>query len=276
MANRVQNLPFTAYDILGYLVPGVTLFVLSAYAWHGLKVFERINLGFIKLGEFSLVLVGVVLAYAAGHCIALVAAFTLERFVIIAFNYPSIYLVSSSSVGEGLRPYKDKIWSALFSFVFSVVPCSAIFVLSVSPFRGHFIKPLEGSCISRLDTCLRAGFDLERCSISGAGWFALIQQKVLMVSSVGSLRMYNYLNLYGFCRNMSVCLGFVACVSIASWHYNADAPRHIILFIICISCSSAILAFGFVKFFRRYSQGAIMTFIVLDEFCPIKKEDAVS
>lgn len=266
MPNRVQKLPLTAYDILGYLIPGATFFILLGYVLHGLKIFERATPDPMTFGGASLVLIGVVFSYIAGHGLALLSSFTIERLVIMFFGYPSGYLVSNVSKVAILKNVLSKKLAALaimFFAPFSILQFLLLSLLSTTEFVRHFIKSFNVYTIHLLDDKFHRRYGKHIAEISGADWFNIVEHDVLNYSQIGAARMYNYLNLYGFCRNMACAMSILAlsCALRATFS-DEKLPQHYLMFFIGVAIFGGLLTLGFMKFFRRYSQEAVMAFIV--------------
>lgn len=263
MPNRVQKLPITAYDILGYLVPGATFFALSLYAWHGLTVFEKITLAPSSLGGASLVLISIVLSYVAGHGLALFSSFTIERLVINFFGYPSNNLISRTGRSQMLANVLAKKLTAMVATFFTPLTSVLLAALWSTGFVFHFIKPLDDYAIELLNKKFSKRYGRDLSEIAGADWFNIVQHDVMSYSQIGAARMYNYLNLYGFCRNMAFTMSALFALALCRIIFSdAALPQHYKLFVFGLIFASWLLSLGFIKFFRRYSQEAIMVFIV--------------
>lgn len=262
MPNRIDKTPITAYDIIGYLVPGITLFGLSLYSWNGLKAFDKIDVGVSNLGDASIIIISIILSYIAGHCIAVVSALSLERIVILYFKFPSYYLLNEDKKCDVVNRVRaeNKLKLSLL-ILLNPLQFLSYFILVCLDFHSHFVKTMSKSHIEILKYVVARKYGINISNDNGLSWFGFVEKNVILDSQIGASRMYNYMNLYGFCRNMSVCFSLLLYFSICSAIYSTSSPKHISVFIALLAAGSIILSLGFLKFFRRYSQEAIMVFI---------------
>lgn len=235
------------------------------YSWHGLKIFKNIDAGMTTLGGAGLIAASLILSYVIGHCIAILSTVSLERMAVLLFGYPSHFLMVRENKKEILCKICLNKSKFLFIFIFSPVQLFSYLLLIITTMHEHFVKDMSKTHISFLKKAINDQFNLDTSNIDGLSWFGLVERYVLIHNSTGASRMYNYLNLYGFCRNMSVCMICIFYFSVFSMAFSASKPSHVEILIYFSLAGSIILSFGFLKFFRRYSQEAIMNFIVIDK-----------
>lgn len=94
--------PFSIYDFMGYLFPGMMCYIIIAYCFRmGLNMVEITNLDNLRnlvkesQMEFSLEksVIIIVIAYILGHIMSYLSSVTIELFVRKVFGYPSEYLL---------------------------------------------------------------------------------------------------------------------------------------------------------------------------------------
>lgn len=263
MPNRVQKLPITAYDVLGYLIPGAASGAMILYVLHGSGIFKEITVAPTSLGGAMIFLMFIVASYIGGHIIALVSTFTIERVVVIFLGYPSSYLCANLRRDGILRNINSRKFPLLILFLFTPVTFLLLFLLMIFGFIGHFTKSLHPHAVSLLDKKFSKRYGAKISELSSADWFNIVQHDIIAYSQNGASRMYNYLNLYGFCRNMAFAMSltvYVAILRITFW--KLPMHEHFFVFVVLAGGASLFLTLGFMKFFRRYSQEAIMMFIV--------------
>lgn len=247
---RVERLPFTVYDIVGYFVPGFLLLiglahlvpeVLPTFTKHvsllvaaspesvgGTKAgteFEHVTGSFARQAITITFVIAV--AYALGHIISLLAGRIIEWLVIKKFfGYPSQYLIDNPNFKR--RRYHP----------------AALPKLAQKRLSERFEKEF-GAKLSPDDTW---------------EWFSLIDYYLRSHNPPIAARMYNYVVLCGFLRNTAfvfLLLGIVAfryavgCRPNVTWLIPGS-------FFILMAFSMA----GFQKYFRRYSTEALMAFAV--------------
>lgn len=98
--------PFSIYDFMGYLFPGIIAFFFIQLIWDGSENFiynilniESFNEITKKIDEsinIETSVICVVLAYILGHIIAYLSSVTVEYFANKTFGYPSEYLMLST------------------------------------------------------------------------------------------------------------------------------------------------------------------------------------
>lgn len=275
MANRIEKLPLTTYDVLGYFVPGLIAVVLSLVFFHGVDAFDvGISSGReVTLYHAAAFIAIVVFSYVSGHVVALVSAIAIERIVIISYGYPSVFLLRrynlsldlsdrigvlsnlKSAISLGDRFFKSVI--LLLIYMLFLPHILVAIVLDRFGFSRAIIKPLPAFAVSKFCEKFKKIFSDDPVTIEPEGWFFIAQHFMITGGGSASLRMYNYLNLYGFCRNMSlVCnFGFI----VFMYYYARYPASHHYLPASLVFCTfSIILFFGFIKFYRRYSSEVIM------------------
>jgi hypothetical protein len=300
---RVERLPFTVYDIIGYLFPGLILLVGIIFLGEFLNVISVISL-IDNFGTKLTVLAGLFLlvsAYALGHVISLVGSLTIEKLITTSVGYPSQYLLPNQKTeyaSEG-SDANGRIKHAVNSICIKNSSNSSVklvrfcffplyFLIRILNFFGlfvHLVKQIDKRPKVIFDNRFSSAFGAARDTLEGKEWFSLVESSIWHHSPGGAARMYNYLTIYGFCRNLSlVNYGFfiLAFISFLFFpiEYSADAansPLPISISIIAVNqfwtllmlwltalFLSAVLMFGFLKFYRRYSYEAIYNFIVID------------
>lgn len=278
---KVEKLPVTAYDIVSYFAPGALLIIYCGYGFHSKPLSQLVAIEDLNTMVFlTVVFLFVVASYVIGHAVALLAAFTLERLSLGFTDYPSRYLADDESefryapgqwgpsvceyVFKNLKKRKGDIFFwliCLFCFPFSIL------LLAITVFRlwGYLIKSEEKTTIELLDERFLARFNRSRKSEGlSRRWFVLIEYYVFYRSERGAQRMYNYLNLYGFCRNAAMSFYAGTILLFISWLWIGPSVHKALFILLSLFCAM-MLFLGFIKFFRRYSHEAIIAFVVMDD-----------
>lgn len=283
---RVERLPFTVYDVLGYLFPGLLLLVgVSLIVEHVflIKIFDVID----KLNTPKLVFASVfafISAYSFGHAIGLMSSVTLEKLVTTFVAYPSEFLLSEYTYKDAKKSYNKKVISRIVlqhansnwrSFAVAIVRILFIplvivlYIVTLFGFIFHMVKRLDDKPVELLDKRFSAIFSDDRTRLVGREWFSLVEYIVWNHSPGGAPRMYNYLTIYGFCRNSSFVFYVLSVILLSAvmrqFLTDGSPGIHSMVIWVAVFClsMSAVLLFGFMKFYRRYSYEAISDFIVL-------------
>jgi hypothetical protein len=284
---RVERLPFTVYDVLGYLFPGLLLLVgVSLIAEHVflIAIFDTVK----SLDTPKLVFVSIfsfISAYSIGHAVGLMSSVTLEKLVTTFVAYPSEFLLSEYAYKGAKESYNKKIirrivlqhangnWRSFAVAIVRILFFPLVIILYIVTFSGfifHMVKRLDNKPVQLLDKRFSAIFADDRTRLAGREWFSLVEYIVWHHSPGGAPRMYNYLTIYGFCRNSSFVfyvLGVILLYAVMRQFFTYGAPvthwMEVWVAVFCLSMS-AVLLFGFMKFYRRYSYEAISSFIVLN------------
>ena len=166
--------PFSFYDFLGYLFPGLTTLMLTAFVMYLYKT-NGLNVSidnYIQINDFvdalegklglnwweSTVLV-VVLAYIAGHIVAYLSSVTIEYFANASMGYPSYYLLHKGEYRGVLSAFfqgKNEwtTWKIMYRiWVFSVLLPIIIFTMPKT-LRRFISRPLDEYVINSIQAKL--------------------------------------------------------------------------------------------------------------------------
>lgn len=277
MANRIESLPLTAYDVIGYFIPGLVVVVSALALLHGSSSFDiKISLDDgIKVYYIVVLMIVIVFSYVTGHVVALLSAIFVEKLVIYVYGYPSQFLFHS--LYSIARPARCRIFIGLWKNICAgnFLRGTCIFFVCIVFFPQLFVMFLldvvgigdsVNRSIPRAVAALfferfRSIFKCDAGDLKSDEWFFMAQQYILLNSQHAALRMYNYLNLYGFCRNMAfVCTicGFLF-IMLGSVYGNS---RHYVPWSIIFISFGVFLTFAFIKFYRRYSLEVVMSVCV--------------
>jgi hypothetical protein len=181
-------------------------------------------------GTFAKQAIGVTVviaaSYALGHLVSLLAGVTIERLMVRVVKYPSRYLMDNPELKR----------------------------------RWYHKEPIGKVAQKRVAIRFKEEFGEKLEDCDKGEWFSLIDHYHRCHSPQIAARMYNYVVLYGFLRNTAFLL-FVLCVasffSIKLWPINACYLVPVGLFLFGLAALA-----GFQKYYRRYSNQALMGFAV--------------
>lgn len=225
-----MNLPLSVYDILGYLASGFLILAAAEYGFDGSWLVDRDW----KPGSIALY---VTMAYVIGHISANLASFFLEEKFGRKILGPSEELLFGVDRPAG---QKRAIWRRLFP---------------------GFHKPLPQETQARvLKTAEQKGMNnVGRALYLHA--FAVVKQDKATLE-----RLNTFLNLYGFCRNISFAL--VAAVGIigvsSAWYAGAlglTTPHwgKVGTAVLCLVGAAGML-YRYLKFYRHYTHEVFISY----------------
>ena len=239
----MEKNPFSLYDFMGYLFPGIIALFFIQLIWDGndnsiynildIASFEEVTKKVDKSINLETSIICVVLAYVIGHIIAYISSVTIEYFANKTFGYPSEYLLDSNGQtwwkqvsryyfnldNDELQRYK-KIKHILLQiitgrFMYRLMISLILFPISFMTFvLGHcfginrFItRPLDNYLIEGIkNKYLKLISDLKINNSSvdlKCDYHRVIMHYVYYNLPICQNKTDNYISLYGFLR--SIC-----------------------------------------------------------------------
>jgi hypothetical protein len=226
---RVERLPFTVCDILGYFIPG---FLFLAGAMHFFPPVQTIvdshvlRLGTGLSGQAIGIAMVIAASYAAGHLLSFAASYAIEKPMIWIIGYPSAYLIDN----DGFRR------------------------------RWYHHDALGKLAQQRIAERFQEEFKTNFKEHEKRDWFSLIDHYHRARNPQIAARTYNYVVLFGFLRNTALVLYALAGISLFTikW-YPPDATAFVPVSLALLGLWAT---FGFQKYYRRYSSQTLMGFAV--------------
>jgi len=258
--------PFSLYDFLGYFFPGAVGIFAAALFFDELGIGAR-PLGFLELSRFSELLPFVLAAYLLGHALSLLSSFSVERYFIWHFDYPS-----KSLVRMPVRGFLDKSKKFSMANVVKLVVWILLLPISVLVSLICFFSIGRPGMVSQLDpllaTIIRAKVDGliadkgqtprpgEVSRADESDFFRLVYHYTVENAPAHLSKMQNYVALFGF--NRAVCFVFVILfwVCLVSVAFGGKAGS--IQLLAASVFLSNLFFFGFAKFYRRFSLESLM------------------
>lgn len=263
----LKQSPFSIYDFLGYFIPGAVLVFVFEYLFRYLGMDTRLT-ELTALTKASQLLPFVLVAYVSGHLLSLLSSFTVERFYIWFFDYPSKSL---------LRYSERKVFEDEFSlrnivkFINAIVltPVAVIAmilcVFSVArPGMVHALDPLLTRIVRRKVALLiyergQVGDPGEYAEPAKSDFFRIVYHFVLENSESHGKKMQNYVALFWLHRAMCLLFSLTFLTSLTALAFSGgQAVRAMIVSAVL----SGLFFFGFAKFYRRFSLEALMALAV--------------
>ena len=291
--------PFSIYDFLGYLFPGILAMSMIVYFSKGepdiVKFWAAYGLekrgqesGSVFSLESSVILI--ILSYVLGHVISYLSSVFVENFTNKVYGYPSRYLLE-----EDDYTYKD-LWKRFFItgsqsgnkcmmwikkgfryllkfgvFIFLLPITLPVYTFGYLLDINHFItRPLDSSLRMIIKDKIKNLYDHLhiRDGEKVEDFHRIVMHYVYINVSNCQPKVNNYIALYGFMRCMAflLCLFFdvLLCKAIYSVDMLAEIDWEIIVTLIVVFMVAYILFLAFVKFYRRNTLEDFMTLVVDD------------
>ena len=279
--------PFSIYDFLGYLFPGLIFLTILFWIFHQGKIslvgyfdfYKYIDL--LKKGKDydwleSTVFI-IVASYVTGHVIAYLSSSTVEYFTNRLFSYPSHYLLHNENFtfrGMFSKYFKPFCFG---SFVWRILVLLILFPVSVLMlFLGKFLsitsfvaRPLDeyvrNSITNKLNN-LSTTLSLDRPDVnSDADYHRIVMHYVYLNIPNCQRKVDNYVAMYGFLRAIAliVCVVFdyflidqikysYAIINKVGWDKCCVDWASVKIFILMLIVAN-LLYMAFVKFYRRFT-----------------------
>ena len=283
--------PFSIYDFMGYLFPGMMSYIIIAYCFRmGLDMAEITNmdnLRYLVKGsqmDFNLEksVVIIVIAYILGHIMSYLSSVTIELFAKKVFGYPSEYLLKRGKSRNWWGIVKaffaseaqssSKKWFMIktaLRFVLKVFIFLLLFPISFSTYTFSYIFDINGWIVRPLDEYLKSSLKLKEFRLANklgishpdvnqeCDYHRIVMHYVYLNIPNSQRKTDNYIALYGFLRSISFvfCMTFFAFGAYALTTVNCSEPFDLDL-LIALSLFfvlSYICFLGFVKFYRRFT-----------------------
>jgi len=265
----------TAYDFLGYIVPGLMLVALidASIYYH----IEDGNVSYTLLHDryFNIKIAGIIpillFSYLVGHILGFISAVLIERHATWLHGTPTQFLLSNT---KPLDYFKTAGASPKTSFFLRL--CTALIILPITIIDFIFTKhiPISANYIKALDPLLISASAevhasiLKKLDIKKIGkddWSSADIHRLTIHCSlesapahVSSLR--NYVVLYGFLR--SVTLIAVVIFWVALFHLNGMVVWWKVIVASLVSGFFAFICYAaYLKFWIRYHREGIMAMI---------------
>lgn len=292
--------PFSFYDFMGYLFPGlIVLYILYYLHLCQWDFHQAINVNILiktinQIGDkfnFEKSLLIVIAAYATGHLVSYASSLTVEILSNRFFGYPSKYLLQKGrpiysdlwknyitteieSSSEGWKKIKTRLVQlecillliSLFPISFMILTFGYLFNIN-----QFIIRPLDEYLINGIKTrqqelAKRIGLELPKVN-QECDYHRIIMHYVYLNVPACQHKVDNYIALYGFLR----CMSFIFCllfdlfaiygiITIFKYFHN-DISWHLIGVLFLLLFLSCISFLAFVKFYRRQTLENFMSML---------------
>lgn len=280
--------PFSIYDFMGYLFPGVVVLVLFlAFSQIGFDVtkLDKITLASNPelSGKFDLEksFILIVLCYILGHIVAYLSSITVEFASNKIFGYPSKYLLCEKRqdwkslffnyfATEGTSSNSFfKVVKLVMKFLLKLLVMLLIFPVLFSIYTIGYIFDINGFICRQLDSylcetiigkeyLLAKMLNIKHPDVNEeCDYHRIILHYVYLNIASSQRKTDNYIALYGFLRSVcllsSIMFLLVSVLSLKTIDFSAPFDYYIIGTICFFYFVSYLTFLGFVKFYRRYT-----------------------
>lgn len=262
----LKQSPFSLYDFLGYFFPGAAAIYGFAYALKYLDIGDALS-EFAHLAKASELLPFVLVAYVTGHFISLVSSFTVERYFIWHFDYPSKSLLRYESHDFLKKGFAFSNVTRLFVWIILLpITTTTALICFFGEGRPGLINQLD-PLLSKIIRKKVTGLIVERGQVDkpnhyGApktsDFFRVVYHYTLENAPAHFAKMQNYVALFGFNRAMTIVFVGLFWMGVASVLLGSGLNGLRLIFF-CYALAN-IFFFGFAKFYRRFSLESLMAF----------------
>jgi hypothetical protein len=219
----MTSIPFSVYDFFGYLASGFLFLAAVDYASDGGWLLTE-NLGIV------FAILWTVAAYIVGHLIANISGYFLERIMIRrVLLSPEITLFREKNTSK---------WAWIFP---------------------GFYEPLPKEIQDRILAKAKKRADIES---PGRALF-LHSHAVVKRDETTQARLNSFLNLYGFCRNISMAALFAFFILLAGILLDHLSGREIWWSVAALAVAIGMF-YRYLKFFRHYTTEVFVSYPEID------------
>jgi hypothetical protein len=282
--NITQN-PFSVYDFLGYLVPGV-FFITGIYFVDSIP-FHLHDVKFAAIFSYQDGVIIIVICYLIGHILSFISSKTIEKYSVWTLGFPSTYLFGKKKPGFwksiALKYEKDHVLGSLMrisariliKFLISMVifPITLWDIVVRHVFRLHdqYARPFDKELLAiaerRVNVLIKEKYGeeiTEKENNDKRDYFRILYHYAISNSSSHIPKMQNYIALYGFIRTTTfvfVCMFWALLFRMILLGNYKGFINYLVVF----SIVTFILYLDFNKFYRKFSIEVIMAAISYQE-----------
>ena len=306
MNSIIQNNPFSIYDFLGYLFPGIFFVIIMAIlittdtlcAGHLLNSICEDNCVLENITT-SNVLFFIILSYIAGHLLSYISSLTIERLSLWLYGYPSEFLlgqrknigfwescVTTSGTAEGFNCNNCRccVLSCVVTMLIRLIICSLTFPIifltmlgRIVNIKGFIIKPLDKLTCDLIYERIKGignklGFTIPNYAVDYsriAYHYYIHAQNTIFMQKVN-----NYVALYGFLRVITLILNITTMFVMIDSFFKGVIVANA-WFIVVLMFVTYVSFLAYIKFYRRYTLEIFM-FLVSDKDLVINQHDHLS
>ena len=276
---KIDQNPFSIYDFLGYLIPGLFFLYgfmiiieydfLSVTITNPLNFAELIPAANLQLDQYFII---IIIAYLIGHVLSYLSSMTVELYSIWTLGYPSRYILNLKYPGFRQNITKEpqkrkrllKIMMTIYIFPVVLGDITIRSILGIRNLLGKQLDPVICKMIiKKIESYLTENFSKEdkdelKCD-ERTDFFNILYHYVLEKEPSHLSKLNNYVALYGFTRTLCFAvitmLWIIIIAGVGGRFSKWTTFAGVFLFLLAI-----ILYFDFNKFYRKYSLETLMAF----------------
>lgn len=281
-----QN-PFSVYDFLGYLIPGI-LFCSGLYLVNQNPCCISISL-LSSITEIENYLLLFLVCYLIGHLLSFLSSVIIEKYSVWTLGYPSRYLFKKKKIrfwksitdkydkkhkiGSILRIISRFAIKTLISIIILPVTVHDLFIRHVLRLLDQYSRPFdEGlmiivkNCSNQLLTTKYPKVVLNGSRNDDQDYFRVVYHYAIENAPNHVNKMQNYVALYGFIRTTTLIFVVLFWNSLIRYIWCGNISTYFWIPIV-LSVISFVLYIDFNKFFRKFSVEAFMAAISSFSYC---------
>ena len=271
--------PFSIYDFLGYLFPGIITLMLLVFIVSLNKEENAAEIeDYFRISEFSRVLaqndlkkwestlIAIILSYIIGHIMAYTSSVSVEYFTNRVFTYPSHYLLFAERKTTWIKMMRRFLnakdcWRFLYCAILSALLLPVIIFIIPSTIRRFITRPLDEYVRNSIQNKLwklSYTLHLELPDVNtDADYHRIVMHYVYLNIPNSQRKADNYVAIYGFLRTHTLiaCLFFDYLLWTQISTISLSLPIHwkAVWLLLLVFFMTNILYMGFVKFYRRFT-----------------------
>ncbi|MFN4944397.1 MAG: hypothetical protein ACK5G9_11470 [Akkermansiaceae bacterium] len=275
-----KTLQFTAYDFLGYLVPGLAFFALvdMSIAFH----FQHMPLSYDAMcGRYSQIkwqgaIPLALLCYYVGHMVSFLSSMTIERYARWRYGHPMRFLLEYPSVYPRFfnTGGNSGNWSKFFRFFTAIVLWPLWFwesLLLVTGILKNYIRSMGPQLVATVKEALawlreKAGITIDPSPDYPTEFESLAINFTLESAPAHVYSLRNYVVLYGFIRSMTLLLViavWLLSLHVGSQFYANGASIWLLVSTFILTGMAGgvfcVISYGaYLKFWTRYNREALL------------------
>jgi hypothetical protein len=272
--------PLSAYDFLGYLVPGLAFFALFdlTIAFHMQKMpigYEEVCLRYSAI-KWQAAIPLLLVSYYVGHMVSFLSSMTIERYARWRYGHPMNFLLDKA--GSYPRFFGTggtcPIWSKLFRFLTAVTIWQLWFwesVLLSSGILRNYVRSMGPQLVATVEEALKwlrekAGITVDPSPDYPAEFESLAINYTLEWAPAHVYSLRNYVVLYGFIRSMTLIVVFATWLASlhVGWKYYLVSQNPYLGFAAFMVTGMmggifCVISYGaYLKLWTRYNREALM------------------
>lgn len=273
--------PFSFYDFLGYLFPGLicVLFLKVVFAVHGqITIDSLINQARAMSFSWNDTVQYTVLAYVVGHMVSYFSSLTVEPYLIWSYGYPSVFLLKENydkkffEINLKVGKVGTYCWKGLVCLLIFPICLASLFFGRLLHFRFYVLKPLDSYLQNNINKKIDSLLSILKLSNRENG--ADVHRIIMHYNYehyTNHVRKYdNYVALYGFLRSLCILCSSIFILlfifELRTIDFGESVNWKSIFILAVLFCVTYLYYLGFIKFYRRFTLENLMSILVDNQF----------